>query len=85
MLEVPDTFLDDAGVLTLIRGDERREIFVAASDRYRLEVEDFSDAILAQRAPQLGLAESLRNAEVIDQLLAPIAEQLRRVRNRILY
>jgi xylose dehydrogenase (NAD/NADP) len=70
VLEVPDTFLDNAGALTLIRGDERREIPVAASDRYRLEVEDFSDAIRQKRAPQLGLAESLRNAEVIDRLLA---------------
>ncbi len=70
LLEVPDAFLGDAGALTLIRGEERREIFVAASDRYRLEFEDFADAIRAHRAPQLGLAESLRNAEIIDQLLA---------------
>ena len=70
VLEVPDAFLGDAGALTLLRGDERREIFVAESDRYRLELEDFSDAIRAARAPRLGIAESLRNAEVIDQLLA---------------
>ncbi len=70
MLEVPDTFLGDAGALTLTRGDERREIPVPASDRYRLEIEDFSDAIIQRHAPQLGLAESLRNAQVIDRLLA---------------
>jgi len=70
VLEIPDTFLDDAGTLTLITGNERREIPVAASDRYRLEVEDFADALLHQRPPQLGLTESIRNLEVIDQLLA---------------
>lgn len=70
VLEVPEAFLGNAGVLTLIRGDERREIPVAASDRYRLEIEDFAAAILARRAPRLGLAESLRNAEVIDRLFA---------------
>ncbi len=70
VLEVPDAFLDNAGVLTLTRGDERREIPVAASDRYRLEVEDFADAIRQNRAPRLGLAESLRNAETIDRLVA---------------
>ena len=70
VLEVPDTFLDNAGALTLTLGDERREIPVAASDRYRSEIEDFADAIRQKRAPRLGLAESLRNAEVIDQLLA---------------
>lgn len=70
LLEVPDAFLGDAGALTLVRGDERTTIPVAASDRYRLEIEDFADAILARRAPRLGPAESLRNAEVIDRLLA---------------
>lgn len=69
-LEIPDAFLDNAGALTLAEGDERREIPVAASDRYRLEVEDFADALLEKRAPSLTLAESLRNAEVMDQLIA---------------
>jgi predicted dehydrogenase len=70
VLEVPDTFLDNAGALTLPVGDERREIPVAASDRYRLEVEDFAAAILEKRPPALGLDESIRNAELLDRLLA---------------
>ena len=70
MLEIPETFFDPAGTLMLTVGEERREIPVAASDRYRLEVEDFAGAILERRAPQLGLAESLRNAEVLDRLFA---------------
>jgi predicted dehydrogenase len=70
VLEIPDTFLDNAGALTLITGDIRREIPVAASDRYRLEVEDFADALLQQRAPQFDLAETQRNLEVTDRLLA---------------
>lgn len=70
VLEVPDTFFDPAGVLTLTLGDERREIPVSASDRYRAEVEDFAGAILEGRAPQFSLVETLRNAELIDRLLA---------------
>ena len=69
-LEVPETFFDPAGSLILTVGDERREIPVAASDRYRLEVEDFADAILGGRDPQFSLVETLRNAGVIDRLLA---------------
>jgi predicted dehydrogenase len=69
VLEVPDTFLDNAGSLILTLGEERREIPVAQSDRYRLEVEDFADAILSGRAPQFGLNETQRNAEVMDKLL----------------
>jgi predicted dehydrogenase len=69
-LEIPDTFFDNAGVLTLSTGEERREIQVAQSDRYRLEVEDFAEAILQKRPPRLGLAETLRNMEVLDRLRA---------------
>ncbi|HXT11537.1 MAG TPA: Gfo/Idh/MocA family oxidoreductase [Candidatus Angelobacter sp.] len=69
-MEVPDTFFDNAGTLTLTSGDERREIPVEASDRYRLEVEDFADAILQKRPPAFGLEETLRNMEVLDRLFA---------------
>ena len=70
VLEVPDAFLDNAGSLTLTLGEERREIPVAASDRYRLEVEDFAAAIVASRPLPLSLDESIRNAELLDRLLA---------------
>ena len=69
-LEIPDTFFDNPGSLTLTAGGERCEIPVAQSDRYRLEVEDFADAILQQRAPRLGLAETQRNMEILDRLQA---------------
>ena len=64
-LEIPDTFFDNPGALTLTTGEERREIPVAQSDRYRLEVEDFADAILRKRAPRLSLAETQRNMEIL--------------------
>ena len=69
-LEIPDAFLDNAGSLVLTQGEARREIPVPASDRYRAEVEDFADAVLARRPPHLGPAETLRNAEVLDRLRA---------------
>jgi len=72
VLEIPDTYFDNPGELILTAGEERRLIPVAASDRYRLEVEDFADAILRNRPPQFSLAESLRNAGIIDRLLAAI-------------
>ncbi len=61
VLEIPDTFFDNPGVLTLTVGEQRREIPVAQSDRYRLEVEDFADAIIHRRPPQFSLAETQRN------------------------
>ncbi|HUR57725.1 MAG TPA: Gfo/Idh/MocA family oxidoreductase [Opitutaceae bacterium] len=70
VLEIPDTFFDNAGALTVITGEQRREIPVPASDRYRLEVEDFADAIRHARDPQFSLVETLRNAELMDRLFA---------------
>ncbi|MGD1030059.1 MAG: Gfo/Idh/MocA family oxidoreductase [Opitutaceae bacterium] len=70
VLEIPDTFFGNAGVLTVVAGDKRTEIPVIESDRYRAEVEDFADAIRGRRPPLFGLAESVRNAETIDRLLA---------------
>ena len=70
VLEVTDPFLDQAGSLALIQGVERREIAIAQSDRYRAEVEDFADAILSARAPLFPLAETVRNAQVLDLLFA---------------
>jgi len=67
-LEIPDTFFGNPGTLTLTTGNERREIPVAESDRYRLEVEDFAEAILQKGAPRLSLAETLRNMEILDHL-----------------
>jgi predicted dehydrogenase len=69
-LEIPDTFLDNEGELTLTIGEERRKIPVEASDRYRLEVEDFADSILRHRAPGFSLNETQRNMEVLDRLFA---------------
>lgn len=70
VLEIPDTFHDPAGALVLTSGAERREIPVPASDRYLGEVEDFAAAVRETRMPAVALAESLRNAAVMDALFA---------------
>jgi len=69
-LEIPDTFSDNPGNLTLTTGEERCEISVEGSDRYLLEVEDFADTIVQGRAPRLSLAETQRNMEIMDRLHA---------------
>jgi predicted dehydrogenase len=69
-LEIPDTFMGNADSLVLTVGTERKEIAVAESDRYRLEVEDFAEAILGKRALLFSLRETVRNAELMDRLQA---------------
>lgn len=67
-LEVPETFLGSPGNVILTTEDNRKEIPIEESDRYRLEVEDFADGILDDRPPLLSLNESMRNMEVLDKL-----------------
>ena len=70
VLEIPDTYLNAAGSLSLWTGAERKEISVAESDRYRAEIEDFAGSILENRLPAFPLEETQRNATVIDRLIA---------------
>ena len=53
----------------------------SSSSGHRILVSD----LLHRPARKGNSIDSLRETAIIDQLLAPIAEQLRRVRNRILY
>jgi predicted dehydrogenase len=71
VLQVPNTFMEDAAELTLTVGGKVEKTFpFEKSDRYRLEVEDFADAVLNQREPFFRLTETLRNMELIDRLYA---------------
>jgi predicted dehydrogenase len=69
MLQVPEAFLGDSTPLTLLLPNEKRRIDVPECDRYQLEVEDFSAAILEDRAPGFSLEETMRNAELLDRVL----------------
>lgn len=68
-LEAPDTFLGDAGVIKVVTDAGTRQVPVAESDRYSLEVADFASAVLNGGKPLLSLDESLRNSRVIERLL----------------
>lgn len=71
VLHVPNTFLEEASDLTItVDNQVVQTISVANSDRYRLEVEDFADAIMHNHAPHFSLVETLRNMELMDRLMA---------------
>jgi xylose dehydrogenase (NAD/NADP) len=75
VLEIPDTFLGNAGSIMVVTHDGKREIPVQESDRYKLQIEDFADAIIADRKPLIGPEETIRNMRVIDQLLELISRE----------
>jgi predicted dehydrogenase len=71
-LEIPDTFLDDEGFISLVTDKGTEKIAVGGSDRYRLEIEDFSAAVLSGGTPYLDSSESLRNVSVLERILEKI-------------
>jgi len=74
-LLVPDTFLDDAGPITLQTKSGSQSIEVAQSDRYGAEIGDFSTAIREGRAPGMSLTESLRNMRILDRIFEQIGHR----------
>jgi D-xylose 1-dehydrogenase (NADP+, D-xylono-1,5-lactone-forming) len=74
LIEVPDTFMGSKGFITVTSGGGVRKIPVKRSARYRLEIEDFSGAIIQNREPLLNMDESLRNIGTIEQLMKKAAD-----------
>jgi predicted dehydrogenase len=72
VLEIPDWVSNEAGMLTLTSANGRREIPFEASDRYRLEIENFADAVMGRCPPRVELAQSTRNAAVLERIFADI-------------
>ena len=68
-IEIPDTFLDNAGYITVVTKEGKKEIPVEKCERYALEFEKFADAILNNRKPMLTTDESIRNMKIMDRLL----------------
>lgn len=74
-LEIPDTFMGDAGYINVITAEGGRQVPVSVSDRYALEVVDFAAAVLEGRKPKLSLDESLRNMRLIEGLMELVRKQ----------
>lgn len=72
-LIVPDTFLGQAGTLTLVTAEGTQDFPVKASERYTEQFRDFSSAVLEHRQPRLDLQESIRNLEVLDMIRASLS------------
>lgn len=67
-LEIPDSFMDNEGIITLYTKEGKEELHVPECHRYTREFEDFSKAILENRAPMLTLEESILNSRILDRI-----------------
>ncbi|MGB4587699.1 MAG: Gfo/Idh/MocA family oxidoreductase [Clostridiaceae bacterium] len=68
-LEIPDTFLDNEGSISLVTDSGVEEISIPGCHRYTLEIEDFSRAVLLGEKPLFSLEETLRNSRIMDKVL----------------
>ncbi len=68
-LVIRDTFYDSNLPILLYRGEEETVINIPACERYLLEVEAFSDAVLNDKEVPLSLEESIRNCSLIEKIL----------------
>ena len=66
---IRDTFFDTQTPILVVSDGKTEEVGVPAGNRYTREVEDFSDAILNDRAPKVSLEDTLRNVELIEKIL----------------
>jgi D-xylose 1-dehydrogenase (NADP+, D-xylono-1,5-lactone-forming) len=71
-IDIPETFSGADGVFRVTTAAGSREVEVSDTGRYKLEVENFADAILQNCAPGMSLEDSLLNMQVIDMLLGSI-------------
>jgi predicted dehydrogenase len=68
-LLVQDTF-DGTGLpILLYKNGTVTQISIPESNRYAMEIEDFSDAVLMDREPSFTLSETVRNIRLINRIL----------------
>lgn len=67
---IPETFGDDKGYIQIVTPSEEIKIDIPECNRYMLEIFNFSNAILTTNDTNLlSLQESLRNTEVLENLI----------------
>lgn len=69
IIEVSDTFLGSPGKIIITTKEGKEEVEVEESKRYQLEIEDFADTILNDREVYIRLDDSIRDMEIMDDLL----------------
>lgn len=75
-ISIPNMF-DDSGPIIVTQGEERRVEATPAPDRFRVQLEEFSDCVLTGKAPEFPAEDGMRNMAAIVALLS--AARARRV------
>ena len=68
-IEIPDMF-DDSGPIRIKTGDGERVEATPAPDRFRVQLDEFSECVLTGKAPEFPAEDGLRNTAALAALLA---------------
>ena len=71
---IPNMF-DDSGPLIVTQGDERRVEATPAPDRFRVQLEEFSNCVLTGKQPEFPAEDGMRNMAAIVALLSAARER----------
>ena len=72
-IEIPDMF-DDSGPIVIKVGDDERVESTPAPDRYRVQLDEFSECVLTGKSPEFPAEDGLRNTAAIVALMSAAEE-----------
>ena len=68
-IEIPDMF-DDGGPIVIKAGDDERVEATPAPNRFRVQLDEFSECVLTGKAPEFPAEDGLRNTAALVALLS---------------
>jgi len=72
-IEIPNMF-DDSGPVVIMVGDDKRVEATPAPNRFRVQLDEFSECVLTGKAPEFPAEDGLRNTAVLEALLSAARE-----------
>ena len=72
-LDIPDMF-DDSGPIVITIGDEKRAEATPAPNRFRVQLDEFSECVLTGKAPEFPAEDGLKNTAALVALLSAARE-----------
>ena len=73
-ISIPNMF-DDSGPIIVTQGDETRVEATPAPDRFRVQLEEFSNCVLTGKQPEFPAEDGMRNMAAIVALLSAARER----------
>ena len=67
---------DDSGPIVIMVGDDKQVEATPAPNRFRVQLDEFSECVLTGKAPEFPVEDGLRNTAVLVALLSAARDSL---------